>query len=91
MNLDTDTLDFLEIVEAEPWEVLDVPDYQPITEADRQRSAGGFKLYFGKHKGKSLSEIPRDYLEWLVKPKRHRKSFNKARRMAAAYLKTEIR
>jgi len=25
------------------------------------------KLWFGKHKGKAIRDIPRDYLEWLVK------------------------
>ena len=25
------------------------------------------KLHFGKHKGKLIKEIPRDYLSWLVK------------------------
>lgn len=30
-------------------------------------SAAGFQLPFGKHKGKKLSEIPKDYLEWAIK------------------------
>jgi len=95
--MDAATLEFMEIVECEPWEVLDIPEYKPITEEDRQRGAGTYQLYFGKHKGKSLHEIPRDYLEWLTtqKPRRranpkHRKSFSKAIEMAERYLGYEI-
>lgn len=35
---------------------------QPIT---RERAAA-FVLPFGKHKGKKLAEVPRDYLEWAA-------------------------
>ena len=29
-------------------------------------SDGSFKLWFGKHKGKSLRDIPREYLDWCL-------------------------
>ncbi len=51
-----------------------------------QYISGDYRLYFGKHKGRKLSEIPRFYLEWFVKTKPKNKSFNKARRMTALYL-----
>ena len=91
-TIDSSTLDFMEIVVCEPWEVLDIPEQKPVTEADRRRGAGSFQIYFGKYKGLALNEIPRDYLEWLVEfsPTKNRSSFNKARRMAAVYLDRAI-
>lgn len=32
-----------------------------------KESSSEFQLYFGKHKGKKLSEVPKDYLEWCLK------------------------
>jgi hypothetical protein len=29
--------------------------------------ASEFQIWFGKHKGKKLAEIPKDYLEWCLK------------------------
>lgn len=29
--------------------------------------ASEFQVYIGKHKGKKLKDIPRDYVEWLAK------------------------
>lgn len=30
-------------------------------------SSADYVIYFGKHKGKKLSDVPRDYLEWCLK------------------------
>ena len=32
-------------------------------------------VYFGKHKGKSISEVPDRYIKWMVKQKRPNKIF----------------
>ena len=32
-------------------------------------------VYFGKHKGKSISEVPDGYVKWMVKQKRPNKIF----------------
>ena len=31
-----------------------------------QEEADNYELTFGKHKGKKLNELPKDYLEWLM-------------------------
>jgi uncharacterized protein (DUF3820 family) len=42
---------------------------------------GDVVLYFGKHKGKKLSEVPKDYLKWMAE-----NTENKINRKIKAYL-----
>ena len=36
-----------------------------------------FKLWFGKHKGKELKEVPKDYLEWYKKNGNDKKTIDR--------------
>ena len=38
-----------------------------VPEAAALVRVGDIEIPFGKHKGKKLKDIPRDYLEWLAK------------------------
>lgn len=38
-----------------------------LIDSTKRDKAGSFVLYFGKHKGKKISEAPAQYLEWMKK------------------------
>jgi hypothetical protein len=55
--------------EAETGEIGDAYEPSPEAEADFNQEPEPepeVRITFGKHKGKLLSEIPADYLQWLV-------------------------
>ncbi len=71
--LDERTQVFLALVECDPSEVLDVSRWggrhstgAPAPGGPGSPSQADPVLHFGKHRGKRLSEIPRDYLAWLA-------------------------
>lgn len=71
--MDIGTVQFLELVRCEPCDVRDIPaerlgvDATAEAHASEGRCSGTYELPFGKHKGKPLDEVPREYLRWLVK------------------------
>lgn len=70
--MDALTAEFMAIVRCEPVEVREMaPERRHASGAypsggPSVKSLGSFVLYFGKHKGKPLADIPKDYLEWLA-------------------------
>lgn len=50
-------------------EISDQPDKAPTAPQPTPEAAKASKLSFGKHKWKSLSSIPMDYLKWLLDEK----------------------
>lgn len=40
------------------------------TKAAEARAAGVFIMRWGKHAGKPITEVPKDYLEWMSAEKR---------------------
>lgn len=95
--LKTQKEEFLELVNCEPEEVSDTPSARryldPIAEVRRYegRVSGSYTLHFGKHKGKRLDEVPREYLEWLaVQDSRGKfKSMRSAKKKIKTYLLTQ--
>jgi len=82
----------MSIVDCKPEDVLDAPE--PLT-ADKQRdltrkSMARREIYFGKHKGKTLGEIPEAYLRWIIaQPSlggKSGRSFEKTKEHVRAYL-----
>jgi hypothetical protein len=77
-ELDADTQEFLELVDCEAWEVMDVDPARRWIDAtaEAHRSClpsakvaglGGKEMPFGKHKGTPIAAVPRSYLQWLLK------------------------
>lgn len=70
------TAEFLSIVNCRPDEVQDMTEDELARsrrhalkqqfEKPKPLFKGGPVLNFGMHKGKHASEVPRDYLKWLV-------------------------
>jgi broad specificity phosphatase PhoE len=89
---------FLELVDCRPEEVKDIPLDRPLTtdmlkaECDhidpqaRHQSLGEMEAYFGKHKGKKLKDIPRQYLEWAVGERPTTNSFRRFQRRVTEFL-----
>jgi len=71
-RFDTATLEFLELVDCKPADVRDIPlerrGIDAVAEARNSegRVSGTYTLPFGKHRGKPLDDVPRDYLHWLI-------------------------
>ena len=75
---DSEAVDaFLDVVDCRREDVMTVPagrlnaDHAAYSSAPRRTE--GVTLYFGKHKGKTLSEVPIDYLEWMSRELNDRK------------------
>ena len=87
---------FLELVRCRPDEVLDIPadrlnqPPQSVTASPeaRLKSIGEKQIYFGKHKGKKMREVPTDYLQWALGEKAKDNSFRKFQRDAKEYLRS---
>ena len=89
---------FLELVDCRPDEVKDIPLDRPLTtdtlKADcdhidpqaRHNSLGQKEVYFGKHKGKKLRDVPRQYLEWALGEQPTTNSFRRFQRQVSAFL-----
>jgi hypothetical protein len=89
---------FLELVDCRPDEVHDIRSERPSTtdtlKADhahgatqaRRDSLGEKKVYFGKHKGKKLKDIPPQYLEWVLGEQPTTNSFRKFQRQVNEFL-----
>jgi hypothetical protein len=77
---------FLDLVDCKPEEVKDIPLSTPPSPAKRQQSAGETKIYFGKHKGKQLKDIPGSYLSWALGEKSTSRPFRKFQEQAKVYL-----
>jgi len=97
--MDDKTKAFLELVKCDPSEVRDVPKdrlhccpSQPGSAArkllpeKRRASLGKKSLYFGKHRGKRLKDVPEDYLRWALKQMAENGSFRRFQRDAREYL-----
>ena len=90
---------FLELVRCRPDEVLDIPadrlnqPPQSVTASPeaRLKSIGEKQIYFGKHKGKKMREVPTDYLQWALGEKPKNNSFRKFQRDAKEFLGTTAR
>ena len=90
--------EFLELVDCQPEDVLNIPAqrvHQPphstpggvdAVNETRRLSLGDKPVYFGKHAGKKLKDVPRDYLEWALGQKPNNKSFRKFQRDAQEFL-----
>lgn len=93
--MDPQTELFLTIVRCDPADVLDIPADRlgaesggvPVAETNYAISTGDFVLYFGKHKGMRIKDVPRQYLEWMVGQPSKTKSFLKAQRQAVNFLR----
>jgi hypothetical protein len=81
--------EFLDLVDCRPEEVKDVPKdrllsidelraecAQPDPDSLR-KSLAGMEIYFGKHKGSKLGDVPMSYLEWVLTVKPTNSSFRK--------------
>lgn len=77
---------FLDLVDCTPEEVKDIPPSTPLSREKRRQSAGETRIYFGKHKGKQLKDIPGSYLSWAIGEKSTSKPFRKFQEQAKAYL-----
>lgn len=92
---------FLDLVRCRPEDVLDVPpdrlqinhaadDETPHLSDDQLRtSIGEQQIYFGKHKGQKLKDVPKNYLTWALSQEAADKSFRKFQRKARDYLASE--
>ena len=72
---------FLEVVHCRPEEVRDIPAgrlqlgcVNPSRE-ERRNSLGETQIYFGKHAGQRLKDVPREYLAWALDQKPTTKTF----------------
>ena len=93
-DMDRKVRDFMELVDCRAEEVLDIPadrlrqPPQSVTASPeaRLKSVGEKQIYFGKHKGKKLREVPTDYLKWALGEKPKDRSFRKFQRDAKEFL-----
>ncbi len=83
---------FLEVVNCRPEEVRDIPAGRlqsgcanPSRE-ERRISLGETQIYFGKHAGQRLKDVPREYLAWALDQKPATKPFRKFQRTVRKYL-----
>jgi hypothetical protein len=93
--------EFLELVDCEPREVLDIPTGQVLTTEElsdececidpeaRRNSLGEKQVYFGKHGGKKLKDVPLDYLEWALSQQPTTKGFRRFQRDVRQFLGRE--
>src|SRR4051812_20554718 len=91
-NIDPRSREFMDLVDCSADELKDIPLARPLTieelSADcnandpeaRQRSLGDTIVYFGKHKGKKLNNVPLAYLSWAITQQSQNKSFRKFQR-----------
>ena len=90
--LDAATLAFLAIVDCDPAEVRDTHSERRYARHDGHQdhnllSLGSKQMWFGKHKGKPLKEVPNDYLLWLLsQPELDNPSVRKSRREITQYI-----
>jgi len=90
---------FMDLVECQPHEIKDIPrdrtgaapTYSPPKLAytppkQVQGTNGDWVLFFGKHLGKRLREVPRSYLEWMTSVEGATENFRKAQRAAMNFL-----
>lgn len=88
---DTNMLEFLDLVECEPWEVLRIPEERLFADPLEcgEVDYGTYVLHFGKHQGLALQDIPKEYLRWLAdQPDRKKyKSARKAKEIVRKYVK----
>lgn len=65
---DAKTKEFMRIVKCRPEEVRDIPPGRRWSNPPKREPLfkGGPVLTFGVHKGKRMSEVPKDYLRWIL-------------------------
>jgi hypothetical protein len=93
-GMDRKVYEFMELVDCRAEEVLDVPadrlNHAPqsvnVSLEARRKSVGEKELYFGKHQGKKMREVPTDYLVWALGQKPKNNSFRKFQRDAKEFL-----
>src|SRR4051812_20409238 len=90
---------FLDLVDCSPEEVKDIPANRVQTSTQstseqghidpvaRRKSLGEKEVYFGKHRGKKLKDVPPDYLKWAIGEKATSNSFRRFQRDARELLK----
>jgi len=83
---------FLAVVECDPAKVLDVPADRLGVAADdipagaEVEAAARFEVYFGKHRGRTMAEVPEDYLRWSLVVRHPSGQLRKFARMAGLEL-----
>lgn len=98
---DAATLEFCELVDCDPSEVRDAdPELiataferaaETNTPAAKNARFGTREMPYGKHKGTTIDNVPRDYLEWLAHSPNGPQATNASRKFKLqikAYLKT---
>lgn len=92
-ELDDATLAFLDLVDCKPSEVLDIPpdrinaDHSNCGEHNLT-SLGNTLVWFGRYKGKTLKDLPVDYLLWFItQPELEGKKGSSTRRLRRIALK----
>jgi uncharacterized protein (DUF3820 family) len=83
--MDAQTRQFLEVVDCEPAEVLDTAERLPGLKA-AVKGASGITVYFGKHKGLMLGQVPSSYLRWALSVGEPSRSFRRFQRQAQTEL-----
>jgi hypothetical protein len=90
--------EFLERVNCRPEEVKDIPPGRRLTTAQlkaecaridpqaQRRSLGEMGVYFGKHRGTKLKDVPLNYLDWVVSEPAQTRSFRRFQRQVREFL-----
>lgn len=93
----TTTEQFCELVNCDLADVRDIPADRigvvatHVDPSAAKAALGTITMPFGKHRGELLSEVPREYLHWLVNRKRSTRGVEKMKQKIRKYLKANRR
>ena len=79
-------VEFMELVDCDPSEVLDTVEQIPLMKA-AVKGRGSQVVYFGRYKGSRLSDVPSDYLRWACRERKVSGSFHRFQKQAKAELR----